>query len=72
MVSWSEFLLQILTTYIAFDYIVGVGSDVTGKSEVADLGHSTLCEENVSGCQVPVNTLNAQTKKKKQTHFNMD
>lgn len=48
-------------TYISFDHIVGVGGDVPGQAEITDLCHSALSQQDVSGCQVSVDTLQKQT-----------
>lgn len=46
-----------LDTYISFSDIIRVFINVPGQAEVTDLNHILLRQENVSCCQVPVDTL---------------
>lgn len=43
--------------YIAFPDVVGVFVYVSGQAEVTDLHHFIVRKQNVSGCQVSVDTL---------------
>lgn len=44
-------------THISLPHVVGVLVDVPGEAEVADLDHVVLGQEDVPGCQVPVDAL---------------
>lgn len=46
-----------LQTHISLADVVGVFVDVSGQTEVADLYHIVLGEQDVSGRQVSVDTL---------------
>lgn len=46
-----------LFAHVSFDYIVGVVHDVSRQTEITDLGHSAVGEEDVSGRHVSVDAL---------------
>lgn len=46
-----------LFPHISFDHVVGIIHDVSCQSEITDLGHSTVGEQNVSGRHISVNAL---------------
>lgn len=49
-----------LQTHISLADVVGVFVDVSGQTEVADLNHIVLGEQDVSGRQVSVDTLQSK------------
>lgn len=58
--TWFVGLSQCLCCsfpHVSFDDVVGVVHDVSSQSEITDLGHSTVGEENVSGRHISVNAL---------------
>lgn len=48
-------------THISFADVVGVFVDVPGQAKVADFDHVVVREQNVSGRQIAVDALGAQT-----------
>ena len=48
-------------THVSPEHITGVSSDVSSQAEVADLRHPAVSQQNVSGCEIPVDTLHTQT-----------
>lgn len=54
-------------TYAAFGHVVGIMHDVSGQAKVTDLHNFPLCQEDVAGSQVPVDTLCG----KERNHFRM-
>lgn len=56
-------LVQIYSSaYIALHHVVGVIHDVTCQAKVANLGHSAVGQEDISGSHVSVNTLHTHTR----------
>lgn len=58
---------SLMQTYVAFDNIVRVCGDVSGQAKITDLCHSSLSQQDISGSQVSVDTL----QNKDTTAFNI-
>lgn len=44
-------------THISLPYVVGVFVNIPGEAEVTDLDHVVLGQEDVPGCQIPMDAL---------------
>lgn len=49
--------MHVVRTYIGCLFIVVNVVDISGQAEVSDLHDVTLCDQDVPGCQVSVDTL---------------
>lgn len=55
-----------MLAHVSLADIVWVFVDVSGQAKVTDLDHFVVREQNISGCQVPVNTLVQKHRDNKQ------
>ena len=46
-----------MSTHVSFDHIIRIILDVSGETKITNLCDSTMSKEDISGCQVSMNTL---------------
>ena len=71
-VRWIFFFFcQFGGTHISLADVVGVFVDISGEAKVTDLDHVVLWEQDVSGCQISVDTLQSN-QDNSQSHIKHD